>query len=251
VKPTCEFLEHAGPIPIAHRGGMGEGEEFALVTIERALALGCYIEVDVSATADGVPVLWHPRGLDRARPGRPLNLDAEGLRIGDLNTDRRGGDTVVHRLADVLGSYTEMRALIDVKKWSTVEPVAHAIAATKAARRVSIGTFSQARTDATAKEIFSLTGERVCTAMGPAALARLAVRALVAPHRPWQARAHSAQAPYRYVTERLVVAAHCAGSAVLPWTVNNIDDMRLMIAIGVDGLITDYPSRLIEVLSSR
>ena len=134
-----------------------------------------------------------PARLDRLRPRRSVDVGAEGLRISDLSSERRSGEAVVYRLGDILGSNSEMHALIDVKKWSAVMPVARAIAATKAVHRVSIGTFSQARTDATAQKIFSLTGEQACTALGPAMLAKLAARALVhpawavgrpGPHRP-------------------------------------------------------------------
>jgi glycerophosphoryl diester phosphodiesterase len=33
------------------------------------------------------------------------------------------------------------------------------------------------------------------------------------------------------------------GMKVIPWTVNEPDDMRKMLRLGVDGLITDYPNR--------
>ena len=36
---------------------------------------------------------------------------------------------------------------------------------------------------------------------------------------------------------------------VIPWTVNKTSDMELMIVYGVDGIITDYPDRLINILS--
>ena len=45
--------------------------------------------------------------------------------------------------------------------------------------------------------------------------------------------------------------AHKLGLLVKVWTVNNRDDMQLLIDIGVDGIITDYPNILREVLSSR
>lgn len=42
---------------------------------------------------------------------------------------------------------------------------------------------------------------------------------------------------------------HKAGMAVVPWTVNDEDTMREQIAAGVDGLITDYPSKGQAVLA--
>lgn len=50
-------------------------------------------------------------------------------------------------------------------------------------------------------------------------------------------------------TPELISKAHEAGMAVVPWTVNEKETMREQIAAGVDGLITDYPTRLREVLS--
>ena len=49
----------------------------------------------------------------------------------------------------------------------------------------------------------------------------------------------------------LVVEAHSLGLAVVPWTVNEPKDMALVLALGVDGLITDYPDRLRAVLESK
>jgi glycerophosphoryl diester phosphodiesterase len=55
----------------------------------------------------------------------------------------------------------------------------------------------------------------------------------------------------RDLTPALVIEAHALGLAVVPWTVNDPKDMALAIALGVDGLITDYPDRLRTVLDSK
>ncbi|MFB6277918.1 MAG: glycerophosphodiester phosphodiesterase [Salinibacter sp.] len=52
------------------------------------------------------------------------------------------------------------------------------------------------------------------------------------------------------VSEALVQAAHDRGLRVVPWTVNERDDMRRLIRLGVDGLITDYPDVGQEVLDA-
>lgn len=46
---------------------------------------------------------------------------------------------------------------------------------------------------------------------------------------------------YRYVTREIVTDAHTRGMKVIPWTVNNIAEMRLLLEMNVDGIITDYP----------
>jgi glycerophosphoryl diester phosphodiesterase len=54
---------------------------------------------------------------------------------------------------------------------------------------------------------------------------------------------------YKLVDEQLIRAAHARGILVIPWTVNDADTMRDLLAMGVDGLITDYPDLGAELLS--
>lgn len=49
------------------------------------------------------------------------------------------------------------------------------------------------------------------------------------------------------VEEALVAEAHCQGMLIIPWTVNQPAQMQQLIALGVDGLITDYPDRVANV----
>jgi glycerophosphoryl diester phosphodiesterase len=51
-----------------------------------------------------------------------------------------------------------------------------------------------------------------------------------------------------YVTADMVRRAHAAGMQVIPWTVDDKPTMRSLIKDGVDGLITDYPDRLRDVV---
>ncbi len=48
---------------------------------------------------------------------------------------------------------------------------------------------------------------------------------------------------FSLVTQELVQGCHQLGMKIIPWTVNNVEDMDKMVALGVDGLITDYPNR--------
>jgi glycerophosphoryl diester phosphodiesterase len=56
---------------------------------------------------------------------------------------------------------------------------------------------------------------------------------------------------YRDLTEALVKEAKGLGLGVLPWTVNDPPDMERLIDWGVDGIITDYPDRLRDVMAAR
>ena len=56
---------------------------------------------------------------------------------------------------------------------------------------------------------------------------------------------------YKLVTPENVASAHAAGLQVLPWTVNEKSDMQAMVDAKVDGLITDYPTRGLEVVKKN
>lgn len=54
-----------------------------------------------------------------------------------------------------------------------------------------------------------------------------------------------------FTTKAMVDDAHAAGMRVIPWTVNDIATMDALISAGVDGLITDSPDRLRDLLDVR
>jgi glycerophosphoryl diester phosphodiesterase len=56
---------------------------------------------------------------------------------------------------------------------------------------------------------------------------------------------------YKLVTPKLIDYAKQVGMQVIPWTVNDPEDMQKMLDLGVDGIISDYPDVLLELLKSR
>lgn len=54
---------------------------------------------------------------------------------------------------------------------------------------------------------------------------------------------------FRDLTPAAVAEAKSLGLTVVPWTVNQAEDLRAVIALGVDGVITDYPDRAREILA--
>ena len=56
---------------------------------------------------------------------------------------------------------------------------------------------------------------------------------------------------FEYLTGEMILAAHEKGIKIIPWTVNESADMKRLIEMGVDGLITDYPNRLREYLNEN
>ena len=63
--------------------------------------------------------------------------------------------------------------------------------------------------------------------------------------------AHAVSPYYMELTPALVCEAHTLGMRVLPWTVNSQSDMEAMLDMGIDGIITDRPKLLREILARR
>ena len=56
---------------------------------------------------------------------------------------------------------------------------------------------------------------------------------------------------FRSVTPAMIAEAHSLGLPVIPWTVNTTADMEHLMDLGVDGIITDYPTRLRTLMEER
>ena len=116
--------------------------------------------------------------------------------------------------------------------------------------RVIVGSFSGARI----KRFRALMNQAVATAAGPAEMARFLAKTRAG--RPSRMVADSMQVPIKYgritvVDRKTVAAAHAAFKHVIVWTINDGDEMRALLDIGVDGIITDRPDILRYVMEER
>lgn len=244
-----------GPYPRAfvHRGwhyGELSGMENSLSAFRRAVAEGYhYLETDVHATSDGVVVVQHDPALDRTTDACGV---VERLPWRAVRTARIGGREPVSRLEDVLEELPEALLNIDVKAESAIEPLVRVLRRTGALRRVCVASFSESRL----ARVRRLAGEGVLTSMGTRAIARLWAGSRLP---GWAARrglGRVAQVPVRHgrltvVDRRLVAAARGHGTEVHVWTIDDPGQMNELIDLGVDGLMTDRPEVLREVLRER
>lgn len=244
------FLDHPGPIPFAHRGGAAEHPENTMAAFEHAVSLGYrYLETDVHVTADGVLVAFHDNVLDRVtdRTGRIADLawsDVRKARVG-------GTDQGVPLLEDLLGTWPQARVNIDPKHDSSAGPLVDVLRRAAAFDRVNVAAFSDRRL----ARIRRLTGGQVCTGTGPLEITRLRLAASGA-RVAGPIGAGCAQVPVRFwsvvvVDERFVDAAHRRGLPVHVWTVDDPVEMTRLLDLGVDGIMSDRPAVLKEVLVSR
>ncbi|WP_307868601.1 glycerophosphodiester phosphodiesterase family protein [Umezawaea beigongshangensis] len=244
----------AGPHPraFAHRGwhlGDLSGMENSLSSFRRAVAEGfSYVETDVHVTSDGVVVVHHDRSLDRTTDGRgPVAEQPWSV----VRHARVGGREPVARLEDVLEELPDVLLNVDVKADAAVTPVLDVLRRTRATARVCLASFSETRLTRLRRQ----GPPDLLTSMGPRSAGALwAARRVPVP--ALAVRGRIAQVPSRRgrltVVDRLFVrAAHRRGREVHVWTVDDEQHMRALLDLGVDGLVTDRPDRLREVLRDR
>ena len=244
------YLDAPAPLAFAHRGGAAHGDENTAEAFARAVDLGYrYVETDVHGTRDGVAVVFHDRDLRRltGHPGRVRDLT-----FRDLATLRVAGAAAVPRLDDVLAAWPQVRFNIDVKAAPGIAPTVRAVQDAKADDRVLLASFSDARL----ARLRALAGPGVATSLGMRGVTRL----WLASRHGRPVRLHpsvvAAQVPLRYgrltvVDPRFVAYCHRMGLHVHVWTIDEPGQMRHLLDLGVDGIMTDRVDVLRDVYLTR
>lgn len=244
----------ATPLVFAHRGGAAGAPENTLTAFGRGLALGADgVECDVHLSSDGVPVVIHDATLDRTtRLAGPVShhtaaeltqADAAfhfASRDGYPLRDRGIG---VPSLESVLRQCADTRVIIEAKAGGP--PLARAIAEvvtrTGATDRVCVGSL-----DAAILAAFRTAAPHIATSASLSE-ARWTL------HRSWlrwpmrSRRPHVAfQVPeytgrLRVVSPAFVRQVHREGRVVQVWVVDRPNEIRRLLAWGVDGIISDEP----------
>ena len=241
-----------GVIAFAHRGGAGHpelrGMENTLAAFQHAAALGyTYLETDEHATSDGVLLAFHDDVLDRVTDRRGVIYEQPYV---DVAVARIRDDHPIPRLSDLLEHFPEHRFNIDIKSRGAIEPLADLIEQTGAHHRVLIGSFDEG----VARTFRRRLARPVAMSCGPVAAvatrAGLPVRGLIRDH------GVALQVPHRtrgvlVLTAQFVRRAHAAGRHVHAWTIDDPEEMRELLDLGVDGLFTDRTDLLRDVLIER
>ena len=242
------FLQSDGPIAFAHRGGALEAEENTAEAFARAEALGyTHIETDVHLSRDGVVVVHHDNDAGRMFGDGRLIRDMDWVEIATLST---AGGAAMPRLDAVLADFPGLRFNIELKAPGVAGPLAEVFRRAKALDRVCVGAFDPAHT----AEIRGILGERLCWSPAHVGVARVWARGWGL---PLAAGGFDAlQVPMRFgalavVTPRFVRGAHRLGCHVHVWTVDDGAEMDRLLDMGVDGIMTDRPTLLKEVMQRR
>ncbi len=239
------YRDRPGPIAIAHRGGGGLAAENTLEAFRRSYHLGFrYLETDVRQTADGQLVAFHDARLNRvtAASGRVRTRT-----LAELTSLPVLGGGPVLALPSLVDTFPRACFTLDVKHRAVIEPLAELLRSSGLAARVCVA----AARGRWLRELRDRVGPELCTALSWRDLAHLASRP-----RGCYGDAGFAHIPLRLgrvpvFRDDLVARAHDAGVRAIVWTVNDPDTMNRLLDHGVDGIITDRPDLLREVLVAR
>jgi glycerophosphoryl diester phosphodiesterase len=255
------------PIAFAHRGGAALWPENTRLAFEGAVALGYrYIETDLRMTRDGAIVCFHDETLDRTTDATgPLHmrtlaelkrLDAGYRFTRDGRTfPFRGGGHTIPTLEEALALHPELRLNVEIKQaspsmelalWEEIDRLgARARLLVAAASDPLVHRFRALRPSdfmPTSPGIRGVFRFWVGVRTGLANVDRYSFDALQVP------------AFYRGLTvvdRRFVEVAHRRGLRVHVWTIDEPSEMRRLLDLGVDGLMTDRPDVLKDVLVER
>lgn len=242
------FLASPGPIAFAHRGGTEEAPENTLAAFEAAVRIGYrYLETDVHATKDGYLIAFHDETLDRVTDGTG--------RIRDMIWDdvRKAGiqGHAIPLFEDLVAAFPGVRFNIDPKSDRAAALLGDQLERLRITERVCVGSFSDQRL----AQLRFRFGSRLCTSTGPAEVARLRFKAWRVPVQ-WRSGADCAQVPCRHwglpiADAGFIAQAHAVGLPVHVWTVNAPATMERLLDLGIDGIMTDFPSVLRDIMIRR
>lgn len=238
------------PKVIGHRGAAGSAPENTLAAIVQAAALGAKaVELDVTVSRDGVPVLMHDEDVNRCSDGEGLVVrqDFETLHRLDVGAwfgARFGGERIA-TLEDALALIAAkgLRLNLELKPaigWE--EPTVRAVA--EVVRRAWTGDVPILVSS------FNPLALTVYRDLMPGAVLGLITTA-VAENWHQRLRQHhcaSFHCHHDFVTRQLVQDAHAAGVRLHVYTVNEAARAQTLFAMGVDAVFSDHPDRILAVV---
>ena len=257
-RPGFRYLAGA-PLLIAHRGGSGLAPENTIYAFRRALQWwrADLLEIDVQPTRDGDAVVIHDPTVDRTTDGSGAVAGMTVRELGELDAGYRyspdgstfplrGAGVRISTLREVLEAFPGARVNVEIKDARAQEPVWETVRALGAEQRVLIAAGDRKNR------------ARFASYAGPTSAASQEMYAFFALHklglgRFYRPAVDAWQMPDRHgnrqvLGPRWVKEAHAKNVAVHVWTIDEVADMRRLLAWGVDGIISDRPDRLARVL---
>jgi glycerophosphoryl diester phosphodiesterase len=222
-------------VVVGHRGAAGHAPENTLPSFEAALDLGAdAVELDVHLSRDGIPVVIHDHTVERTTNGHGVVAQ---MTVHELKELDAGGGGKIPTLDEVL-RWARGRTRVVIELKGTENP--NLVPATLERVR-EYGLVEDALLisfDHLAIKLARTIESRIRT--GALYFARLVDASSIA-----IASGADALCPqWSTLDARTIAEARAAGLAVCGWTANEPDDVRAALALGIDGLTSDYPDRV-------
>ncbi|MEN9737315.1 MAG: hypothetical protein RJA26_548 [Actinomycetota bacterium] len=250
------LYQTAGVRIFAHRGLAiaADGspiDENTLPAFARALEVGAdYIEADLQLSKDGVPVIFHDDNLARvAGVDSPVyKLTLEELKALKLE---HGG--TIATLAEALEAFPKARFNLDFKTVGSITAGTKVIAEHGAQGRVLVASFSDARGEAAASKLpgvarsaggFRTLRAALAQKLGGGILLGMALTGVSALQIPTH------QGRLRLDTSRFIRQVQKHGVEVHYWTINDTEEMKRLVALGANGIVTDRADLAVAALRS-
>jgi len=217
---------------VGHRGAAGHVTGNTLASIAKALALGVdFVEIDVRATRDGHPVVFHDRRVDGTTDGSGAVIE---LTLEEMSRLRTADNQPIPTLDEALAAINNRVGLmLDIKSPGIVERVWTSVTGNKFVRPVIYASFLHAEL---------LAVKRLASGAHTMALLDSV---------PVHPTAFARDAEVTHVglgidclTGEFVGALHREGLRVFVYTVNEPSDIAWVRSLGVDGIISDFPERI-------
>jgi len=226
-------------LKIGHRGAMGYAPENTLASFAKALELGVDgIELDVHLCKSGELVVIHDRRVNRTTNGKGAVID---MTLAELKKLDAGKGQRIPTLSEVL-DFVNRRAIIDIEL--KAEGISKSVAEVVRKYIQEFGwkndLFMISSFDH--HELMRCHGMIPEVPFGPLIAAKPLNYALFAQ----SMKADTIMPLYEFLNDEFVKDAHQRGLKVMTWTVNRPEDIKKMLNIGVDGIISNYPDRLSE-----
>jgi len=244
-------------IVIAHRGASGYAPEHTIPSYDLAISIGVdYIEQDLQMTRDGVLVVMHDPTMSRTTDcrGNVIDLTLEQVKRCDAGRwfDEKFAGTRVPTLRELFERYGKTTSYyIETKNPEEAPGMEEALvglinefdlrAGAVEKWQVLIQSFSVA----SLQKLHAMDAELPLIKLIEKEHDSRAIRLQLADMASYAAGIGPSRLS---VDQALVDAVHDHGALIHPYTVNEVEDMRRMIALGVDGMFTDYADRLKALL---
>lgn len=224
---------------IAHRGAMGYTPENTLKSLAKAIELGAgWVEVDVHYVDNHI-IVMHDERLERTTNGEGYLADKSFSYLRSLDA---GEGEKIPTLDEVLDLIWEKAAInIELKGPGTAQPVMELLHK-RITRGWGIDNFLVSSLNH--KSLYEIRKMDKIIPIG----ILLAGISYNCPAIAEDLKAYSVNQDICFVNDDFVNDTHNRGFKVFVYTVNNLDDIKKMKAMGVDGIFTDYPDRVLKLV---